>query len=233
MKINLAMMSEIYRSGLSPKSDTLPTPCPSAERLVQCLRSKIPHRERKAIIRHAALCPECLPRVRTFLNVMKSEEQFINDVQVAIRSEERRGTEKKIVHGKKVTLRYAAAMAVILACVISLYHLAFKNRRDLAIRGGGGKSIQLLAPSALKISVDEINFRWTGIMDAKSYRLELYDKSLNLIWRSDPLSSRDVRPPADVVRSLKKRESYFVLIKAALADGTESSSSLKEFIVIK
>jgi hypothetical protein len=233
MKINLAKMSEIYRNGLSPKSDALLTPCPSAERLVRCLRSEMPDRERKAIIRHTALCPECLPRVRTFLNVMKSEEQFINDVQVVVRNGERRGTEKKTVFGTRMTLRYAAALAVILACVISLYHLAFKNRQELAIRGGGGKSIQLLAPSGLRISVDELNFRWTGIRNAISYRLELYDKALSLIWRSDPLSSRDVRPPADVVRSLKKRESYFILIKAALADGRESSSSLKEFIVIK
>jgi len=231
--VDLAMMSEIYRNGLSPKSDRPPTSCPSAERLVRCLRSEMPHRERKAIIRHAALCSECLPRVRTFLNVMKSEEQFINEVQVVVKSEERRGTEKKIAHGTRMTLKYATALAVILACAISLYHLAFKNRRDLAIRGGGGKSIQLLAPSALRISADELHFRWRGPMEAKSYRLELYDKSLSLIWRSDPLSSLDVRPPADVVQRLTEGESYFVLIRATRADGRESNSNLKEFILSK
>lgn len=231
MKTDFAKLSETYKYSLSKKAKTSAESCPSAEDIVRWLRSEISKKERKEMIKHTTNCPECLRIARSFLSINKLEDQFLKDVKSAWRSDEQSVARKPMFRWKSVYSKWAVGLGFGIVLLIVIYCFALRNAPGLSQRGEREERIQISMPSGAKISRDEINIVWTQNPDVAQYVVEIYDKSFGLKWRSDSLKLTEVRPPADIVRSLKANESYFVMVRATKSDGKEVSSKLKEFIL--
>ena len=65
------------------------------------------------------------------------------------------------------------------------------------------------------------------------YTVELFDKSLRLVWRSGPVSGNELRPADGVGKDLNAGETYFWMVTAVTGDHAELKSRLGEFSVKK
>jgi hypothetical protein len=116
--------------------------------------------------------------------------------------------------------------------IITLSVIRISDRT--AVRGTARPRIELLSPKqGATYPAEEIKFKWEAVPKAARYTVELFNRSLEKIWRSGPISNAGTELPAEVRGVIFAGETYFWRVTVVLEDGAELISKLAEFSIRK
>jgi hypothetical protein len=102
------------------------------------------------------------------------------------------------------------------------------------VRGTAKLRIRLLSPKqGASYFAEDIKFKWEAVPKAARYTVELFNKSLEKVWRSGPISNSGTELPAEARGVIFEGETYFWRVTAVLEDGQELVSKLAEFSIRK
>jgi len=96
-------------------------------------------------------------------------------------------------------------------------------------RNAPATEIALVQPRGT-IGRDGLTFKWTSGPDVRSCRLEIYDRSLEPVYRSGPLDANAYSLPAGALAGIRKDEVYFWKVVATLKDEQPVESEFAKFI---
>lgn len=232
MKIDDNQLAKAYREYVSEKMKHQGKSCPTIEEIVSCVRGEISRKGHKEIVAHIAECTNCLEIARSFLEIMKHEKRFEEDVRILLHEESRMGKEKRYPW-RQAALKWAAACVVLIGALFLAYRLVFQRSVDDHERAGRAERIQIVQPSKVIADRSRLIIHWNDDLKSDQYVVEIYDKELKPVWRNDVNNSNSVNLPMDIFQSLKPNESYFVMVKVILKNGKEISSKMKEFVIEK
>lgn len=233
MKINDAQLSSAYWEYVSEKMKQPRASCPTAEDIVECLRNESPRKKQKRIVAHIAECTDCLEIARSFLSVMKREKQFEKEIGMVLSEEPRKSSHEKSNAWRELFLKWAIATAIVFGGLFLLYRMILQKPYDDRERGGRTEGIQISQPLKIRINRNDLIIRWEKYGNVNQYVVEIYDKALKSVWRSDINNSIEIKPSMKIVQGLEPNESYFIMVSAILKDGKVISSKMKEFILEK
>lgn len=233
MKTSLTEISRIYQDHLRGGMPAAGEACPTIDRLAQCVLADIPARERSEIVGHAANCAACAAALKDLLDVSAETDRVASEITRSPGrgpSGESRGA--RAFWGRlagKPAVAVMAGILVLAAMTFSVWKLLDRP----GTRGGPEARLLLVSPVGGSLSRGGLEFKWQGLAGADFYRVELFDKSLQLVWRSGKVSGNDVRPPDGVGEGLNAGQPYYWMVTAVTVDRLEIKSKLAEFSVKK
>ncbi len=229
MKTNLAEVSRVYRDYLRGKKPAGGGACPTIERLAQCVLADVPGKERAEIVGHAANCAACAAALKDLLDISAETDRVAAEIKRSTgrgQAGESRGA--KAFWGRLTGKPAVAVMAGIFVLAVITFSV-FRLLDRSGTRGGPEARVLLVSPVAGSLSRDGLEFRWESLTGADHYTVELFDKSLKLVWRSGPVSGNVVRPADAVGKDVNAGETYYWMVTAAMGDRSEIKSRLAEF----
>jgi hypothetical protein len=99
-------------------------------------------------------------------------------------------------------------------------------------RAGSLAKVVLLQPVGEKTTRSSLIFRWQDVPSSDYYVFELFDESLQPVWKSERISQSRFIPPSDLLDKLAAQSRYFWMV-TAFGRGEKTSSSLEDFILIE
>lgn len=231
MKTSLTEVSRIYLDHLRGDKPAAGGACPTLERLAQCVLADLPEKERAELVGHAANCAACAAALKDLLDISAETDR----VAAGIKRSAGRGQAGESKGAKAFWGRLTGRPAVaVMAGIFVLAVMTFSVWRLLersGTRGGPGARILMVSPVGGSLSRDGLAFRWESLAGANLYRVELFDKSLKLVWRSGQVSGNEVRPADGVGKGLNAGETYYWMVTAVTVDRSEIKSRLAEFSI--
>jgi hypothetical protein len=233
MKTNMTGVSRIYRDYLRGAKRDVDWACPTMERLIQCVLADVPEKERAEIVGHAANCAVCAAALKDLLDIAAETDRVAAEIKRPAGREQTGKSKGPAAFWGWMTGRPAVAA---IAGIFVLAVLTFSVIRVLdqsGTRGGPEVRVLLISPNSGSFPRDGLEFRWQSLPGAAHYTVELFDKSLKLIWRSGPVSENELRPADVVGKALNLGETYYWMVTAVGGDHSEIKSRLAEFSVKK
>lgn len=233
MKTNLAEVSRVYRDYLRGEKPAGGGACPTIERLAQCVLADVPGKERAEIVGHAANCAACAAALKDLLDISAETDRVAAEIKRSAgrgQAGESRGA--KAFWGRLTGKPAVAVMAGVFVLAVITFSM-FRLLDRSGTRGGSEARILLVSPVPGSLSKDGLEFRWESLAGADHYTVELFDKSLKLVWRSGPVSGNVVRPADAVGKDVNAGETSFWMVTAVMGDHSEIKSRLAEFSVKK
>jgi hypothetical protein len=233
MKTNLVDLKQVYKDYLEDHKPSSREFCPSPEKLVFFVRSKMAGHDQKKFLNHATKCSYCLHEVRSLLDITKAENKFVLEMSKLMNS----ASLAKLPQARPLARPWSwntvsVASAILLLAAIATYSvLHFSSRSDF--RRGPAANIQLISPVDKAVSSGELRFTWEGVPKAKYYIIETFDASLDLIWRSESLTANEFQPSQDISQKFMPNEKYFWRVTGVLESGNKIKSRLKDFSIKK
>jgi hypothetical protein len=105
----------------------------------------------------------------------------------------------------------------------------FSTIQDDKERGKPPGEVRLISPVRGKKADIPMVFRWEKMSTAKSYQLEIFDKSLLSLWKSPQVEKDHYQLAPSEADFMVQNEVYYWAITAWLVDGTRRESRLEEF----
>lgn len=233
MKTSLADLSRAYQNYLRDNGPGAGASCPPLERLTQCVLAQVSKKERAEIVGHAANCAACSAALRDLLGVSEEVDRFITQAEAVSEHRPESGSQPARVLWARLTRKPAVAVLAGIFAVAVMTFSVFRLLDRSGTRGGAEARILLVSPVKAALSRDSILFRWQSAAKADHYTVELFDKSFQLVWRSDPVQGNEVRPSGGAHMKMIPGETYYWLVTAVTGDHAEMKSRLAEFSVSK
>jgi hypothetical protein len=233
MKTSLADVSRIFREYLREEKPAAGVSCPTHERLIQCVMGKLPRRERAKIISHAADCAMCAAALKQVLDLSAETDRAAAELENFSGPPKPGLPQNKESFWSQPLMRPAVAVLAGILLVTVLIVLIPRLLDRSSSRGVTEVRIALVSPVSTESTWDGLEFRWQSLAAADYYTIEVFDNSLNLVWRSGHVAGTELRPPAEVRRHLRPGETYFWMATAVTANQAETKSRLAEFSIIK
>ena len=102
------------------------------------------------------------------------------------------------------------------------------------VRGAKRLRIRLLSPKqGASYPAKDIKFKWGVIPKAARYTVELFNRALEKVWQSGPISDAETERPAEARGVIFDGETYFWRVTAVLEEGEELVARLAEFSIRK
>jgi hypothetical protein len=233
MKTNLVDLKQVYKDYLEDHKPSSRESCPPPEKLVLFVRSKMAGRDQKKFLNHATKCSYCLQEVRSLLDITKAENKFILEMSKLRNSASlaERPQARPLARPWSWNTVSAVSAIVLLAAIATYSVLHFSSRSDF--RRGPTANIHLILPAEKAVSFAELRFVWDVLPKAKHYVIEAFDASLDLVWRSEPITGHEFNPPREVSRKFSPNETYFWMVTAVLEGGNKIKSRMSEFSIRK
>jgi hypothetical protein len=189
--------------------------------------------ERDEIIGHAADCSACAAALKRLLSLSAEAERAAADLAAhagrrkAVRDQARESWKRPIF------VPLVAVSAGILLLTISILLVpGFMGRSG--VRGAARAGVVLVSPVEERVETgDGVVFSWEGPAGAASYSIEVFDRSMSLLWRSARTAGTEASLPAETARQLVAGETYYWRVTALTQDRRETKSKLAEFSLAK
>lgn len=233
MKTNMTEISRIYRDYLRRAKPDVDRACPSIERLAQCVLADVPGKERAEIVGHAANCATCAAALKDLFDISAETDRVAAEIKRSAGREQASESRGAGAFLGRLTGRPAVAVMAGIFVLAVLTFTVFRLLDRSGTRGGPEVRVLLVSPVAGSFSRDGLEFRWQSLAGADHYRVELFDKSLKLVWRSGPVSGNELHPADAVGKGLNAGETYYWMVTAVRGDHSEIKSKLAEFSVRK
>lgn len=191
------------------------------------------------LLGHIALCPVCSFRF-DFLNRLRAEaEPKIADFTSRVTPSEAGPLLHKIARERlaelaaretsapvrlspprrsRLMFRFAFGLLGVLLIAAAAGYLTLNHLRERAVLRSPALKLELLEPVG-KISRPPAIFRWTPVLHAEDYRLELIDDSLQPVYSSGTYLVTEHAIPAEVRAMIVRGRTYVWSIKALDGDG--------------
>lgn len=220
--------------------------CPSREEIIRFFEENVSEENKKRFLDHVLVCPGCRviaeatieiqSRSRGILQGLEGMDLRSPGARTRLRTQARR--ELRALRGSRGagvwTRRWLAVPVAgsVLALFIALVVLPGlrTGRAPIAERNAAGIEIGLITPLGPNPSAS-VDFRWTGIPAVRTYRLDIYDRTLEPIHQSPPLREPHYALPPDAAAAFQKGSVYFWKITATMEDGKTVESEFGRFLV--
>ncbi len=218
--------------------------CPSPKKMIRLLRSRSSEREATKLVDHISHCRSCAGEFRFLLEALRHEEKLIDDLGQWLSSKNPAGVQEGErlrrfdpgIDRRPSFLRFSRSTAFLLTGFVLVGLLVaglLIFRAPEKYRAGTGSAVELLNPVDEQISTSGLVFRWKKTRNSEYYVLELFDKALSPVWKSERISDNYAVLPRAVAEKLEINGSYFWMITARRTDGEDITSRLEEFTVKK
>ena len=220
--------------------------CPSKAEIVRFFEEPADPGKGRELLDHVRSCPECRVVFAAVEDVRSQSEGILRGLDgLDLESPEARrrlrdGARREILRLRRIGradrpkafrwfgLTAAGACLALIALFIVVPDIG--TRRTTAVeRNGSPLEIGLLRPRGA-VPVSALTFEWTDLPQARSYSLEIYDRTLEPVYRSGPLGSGAFSLPGDAAARLRTNETYFWKIVTALEEGRTVQSEFAKFV---
>ncbi len=244
MNIDDQILRAIYQGRDEAKKPSSGKSCPSPKKMIRLLRSRSSEREATKLVDHISRCRACAGEFGFLLEALRHEEKLIQDLRqwlssknsAEVREPERLRSFDPGIHRRPSFLRFSRGTAFLLSGFV-LVGLIVTGllifRAPEKYRAGAGSKVELLQPVDEKISSSGLVFRWKKTKNSEYYVLELFNKDLSPVWKSERTAENSVVLPRAVAEKLEINGSYFWMITAHGTNGEDITSRLDEFTVKK
>jgi hypothetical protein len=234
MKTNLTQIAEAYRAYLGERKVEPGVGCPTPEDLVQFATQGVNRKARARIMEHVSNCADCALVLQSILRLSGEIDKLTGKAEAVQRCPQDEVSEKKervrLFPGRRAAVAILAGMIGLTIITLSVIRISDRP----VVRGTARPRIQLLSPKqAATYPVEDIKFKWEAVPKAARYTVELFNRSLEKVWRSGPVSNAGTELPVEARGVIFEGETYFWRVTAVLEDGTELTSRLAEFSVRK
>lgn len=220
--------------------------CPSKDEIIRHFEETAVKGDAGRIPDHARTCPECraifeaVREIRSqsggILSALDGLDLESREARRRLREEARREIlglrtrrrPKRLNAFRRLAVpAVGAAMATLLALFIIVPNIGTRRTNALE-RNGSALEIGLLRPRGT-VPASALTFEWTRQPEARSYRLEIYDRALEPVYRSGPLNGDAFPLPGDASALIRGNEVYFWKIVAAFDDSRTIQSEFAKF----
>ena len=223
--------------------------CPSKGRILRFFEGTASERNRRRLLAHVLSCPECQVVFEAAQEIRSQSPGILSGLDgLDLRGREtrnrlreearreilslRRGRRPKRRNSLRWVLVPAAGAALALFAMFVVVPKIATHRTSALERNVSPLGIVLLRPRGT-IPASALTFQWTRQPEVRSYRLEIYDRTLEPIYQSVPLSSDAFSLPGDAAASLRKNEVYFWKVVAVVRDNQTIESEFARFVLQK
>jgi hypothetical protein len=224
-----------------------PRRCPGKDAIIRFFEGRGSEKNRSEILSHVLACPECLAVFEAAEEIRSGSEAILRALDGAdlgspkargrLRrqaADELRALRQKRRSGRRTAIRWAgipaAGAALALLCALILVPRLSTPARDDVERNASPLELRLLQPRGGTGSLP-LTFRWAPAPEARSYRLEIYDRTLEPVFRSGELGAEELTLAANTSLSLRAGETYFWKVAAFLKDDRTIESEFSKFVL--
>jgi hypothetical protein len=232
MKTNLAHLSRIYQDCAKGGADG--APCVDPVRLARCIMGEMSRHERDEIIGHAADCSACAAALQRLLSLSAEAERAAADFwAISGRQKAERARARAAFWKRPVFVPVAAiSIGLLLFAASILLVPGFVSRSGT--RGATVAGVVLVSPVEERVSAGGVVvLKWEGVAGAASYTIEVFDRSMSLLWRSGRTAGTEAGLPVETVRKMAPGETYYWRVTALSEDRRETKSKLAEFSIAR
>ncbi len=220
------------------------TGCPTKKKLTRAFEGRLSTRAQFRLLDHIYACPCCKPEFDALRQVWSQSRELLSPLEnidwseasrrrlCQLASQEAQGIrgprQGSVSFWKTAFPAISAALGLIILISAVLFHKG--PGKEAGERTSRPWQIELLQPkgSARRAS---LVFRWQLLRGAESYRLEIFDKRLDLVYEHSGIVSDSMVLPAQTALGLKKGEVYFWRIKAVLNNDQIIESDFSKLIL--
>lgn len=231
MKTNLSGISKIFQDYLRDSKPSAGAYCPAPERLVLCVLGEVPSKERAEIIGHAGDCATCAAMLKSVLALSAETERATAELESFSGHRKSMQPQNKRLSWARPAIKPALALVGGILFVAVLIVTVPRLVEQSGKRGGVGARVALIYPVKGGSIRDGFEFRWRGVAGSEYYIVEVFDKSIRLVWRSGRVSATETRIPAEAGRLMKRGETFYWMVTAVTDNDVEIKSGLAEFMV--
>lgn len=232
MKTDLAHLSRVYQE--YAKGGAEGGPCVDPERLARCVLGDMSRRERDEIVGHAADCSACAAALKRLLALSAEADRAAAGLEANSGRRKAERARARAPFWKRPAFVPAAAVSAVLLLFAASILLVPGFMGRSGTRGAATAGVILVSPVEEKVPVrDGVAFKWEGLAGATSYTIEVFDRSMSLLWRSGLTAGTEVGLPVEIALKMASGETYYWRVAALTGDRRESRSKLAEFSVAK
>ncbi len=223
--------------------------CPSKGAIVRFFEDTASERDGRRLLDHVRSCPEC----RTVFDAVREIRSRSGEILGGLEGLDLRGpgTRRRLrdearreilrLRGirrpkRRQALRWIGLPAVGAALALIAWFAVVPNigtRRTNALeRNVSPLEIGLLRPRGT-VPASALTFAWTPQPGARSYSLEIFDRTLEPVYLSGPIGAAAFSLPEDAAALIRKDEVYFWKIVAAFDDSRTIQSEFAKFVLQK
>jgi len=207
--------------------------CPKDSALVALFMNEASPRRSAKLLRHLVACSRCSLRFNMLRQIKRDLEPkvdaFLTDAaRLEIAALRPAGRPVPVPSGRPspprsrplgsfFTLRIAAGLVAVLAVLTAGAFIALTRFQKHAALRSPSVSLTLLTPLG-KVSGPPRVFRWTPVLNAESYHLEIVDDSLNSVYVGDAFLITETILPSSVHSRLVKGRTYVWSVAARDGD---------------
>ena len=234
MKTNLTQIAEVYRAYLGERKIQPRAECPTPEDLIRFVTQGAGRKARAKLMDHVAECADCAQVLQSILRLSGEIDKLTGKGEVIPGCPQEEALKKKkhvrIFMGRRAAVAVLAGLIGLTVITFSVIKLSDRP----VVRKTGELRIWLLSPKqGASYRAKDINFKWQAIPQAAGYTVELFNRSMEKVWRSGPISDAGIEPPTEARVTMIAGEAYFWRVTAVLTDGKELNSRLAEFLIKK
>ncbi len=223
--------------------------CLSNDEIIRFFEETASERKGRRLLAHVLSCPECLAVFEAVQDIRSQSQEILRGLDgLDLQSREVRNRLRKKARQEILLLRRsrrpkrpnsfrwigvpAVGAALALLTMFVIVPNIGTHRTSGLERNASPMEIGLLRPRGT-IPASALSFKWTRRPEVQSYRLEIYDRSLEPVYQSGLLSSDTFSLPEDAAALLGKNEVYFWKIIALFKDNQTIESEFARFILQK
>jgi len=231
MTLNDEELKRVFRSYIDGRVPGTRQSCPSFNELSKFFEPRTRRRQKLKIIDHITSCSACAEEFDFLRAIHKHQNQFVNS-SVGIWPTSRECVSSSSLQLRTLTIwRYVSVAIGILFVIVSL---AVITRVDFPHdTRTTNSSMELLRPYPGQSVTFPLVFEWEPVAGADSYRLEVFDDTLMLVWESSEIAGTFFQPPEQLRRKLVGDGVYYWMITARRNGARLAESGLSNFNITR
>jgi hypothetical protein len=215
----------VVRGRREPVNKKMPRSCPEKETFLRAFMGEMASEERKNFMDHISLCSTCRSMFEAMTQLqaeLKAREKAVEDreVSAAEMGELKRLAKRHVreMSGKKAfpILRPFSVSTVVLAAAVLVFLgyvlLTGDHFSDQTLRGTPQEEFRLIQPEGKLAGVPSV-FMWTDVKGRDSFRIEIIDDELNILYQGGPPDTR-LEIPSEVKQKIVKGKVYLWTVEA-------------------
>jgi hypothetical protein len=244
MNFTLESLKKSYKEHNKMKNNHLNRECPDPKIFLNFFRQRLSRKHKIKVIDHVSECYFCSREFEFISEIVRAEKTFLEEISFTLYLNHIKKRIKflniisSISKKSKALLFYNHAWKYFLVTVllfsISIYSIkSFNNAKKSEFRGINQDKIILKYPIENKVRKSSINFKWEVNWVPVYYKIEIFDRSLLLIWESKRIYDVSTTLPATILNKMKKNNTYFWMVTAYYQNGSILESPLGQFTFVK
>ncbi|MCJ7582920.1 MAG: hypothetical protein MUP98_20580 [Candidatus Aminicenantes bacterium] len=232
MKIDQMEIAKIIKiPSLEPFSKTKIS-CPSPKKLIALLRLELSEQKRRNVIDHLEGCSTCVQEIKFINEILTAEKNFDKETSHIIAQKNQTSLKKRIFVKfpfQKLACSSKSVAAVLTIIILSASMIFLFKTNKPAVERSSILQLEHISPNDKSLSLSELIFQWEKIPDFDYYTVEIFDDSLNLVWRSERIIENKIIPTTELKELLKKDTTYSWMVTSFLKNGKQIESPLAKF----